>query len=41
MNHYPDQSIIAGYQAQPTLQKLPDCIVAQVIEEIVKANDKP
>ena len=27
--------------AQPTLQKLPDYIVARVIEEIVKANDKP
>lgn len=32
---FPDRSIIAGYHAGPTLQKLPDFIVACVIEEIV------
>jgi len=33
---YPDWSIIAGYEKQPTLNKLPDYVVAQVIErEIV------
>ena len=32
---WPDQSIIVGYRAEPTLQKLPDYIVACVIEEIV------
>jgi hypothetical protein len=32
---YPDASILAAYGAEPTLQKLPDYIVACVIEEIV------
>ena len=36
---YPDRSIIAGYEEQPTLNKLPDYVVAQVIErEIVHAG---
>lgn len=34
---FPDQSIIAGYAAQPTLQKLPDYIVASAIEQVVCA----
>ena len=29
---YPDRSIIAGYEERPTLNKLPDYVVAQVIE---------
>ena len=33
---YPDQSIIAGYEAAPTLNKLPDYIVARAIEEQVR-----
>ena len=33
---FPDNSIIAGYQAKPTLNKLPDYIVAQAIEELVR-----
>jgi hypothetical protein len=32
---FPDQSIISGYEAKPTLQKLPDFIVASVIEQVV------
>jgi uncharacterized protein YqcC (DUF446 family) len=32
---FPDRSIIDAYLPQPTLQKLPDYIVACVIEEIV------
>jgi len=31
---FPDKSIIAAYQAAPTLQKLPDYIVARAIEQI-------
>jgi len=31
---FPDKSIIATYKAAPTLQKLPDYIVARAIEEI-------
>ncbi len=32
---YPDDSILQTYVAEPTLQKLPDYIVACVIEEII------
>jgi len=32
---FPDRSIIAGYHAEPTLQKLPDYVVACGIEETV------
>jgi hypothetical protein len=32
---FPDRSIIEAYHPEPTLQKLPDYIVACVIEEIV------
>ncbi|MBN1764947.1 MAG: hypothetical protein JW860_06785 [Sedimentisphaerales bacterium] len=33
---YPDKSIISGYETSPGLNKLPDYIVARVIEEIIK-----
>jgi len=33
---YPDQSIIAGYKAGPELNKLPDYVVALVIEDIIR-----
>lgn len=36
---FPDRSILAGYRAEPTLQKLPDYIVACGIEEIVCGRD--
>jgi len=36
---FPNRSIIASYRAQPTLQKLPDYIVARGIEEIVCRHD--
>lgn len=32
---FPDKSIIAGYEAKPGLQKLPDYIVARVIEYVL------
>ena len=32
---FPDHSIIAGYVGMPTLQKLPDFLVASAIEEVV------
>ena len=32
---FPDRSIIAGYEAEPGLNKLPDYIVARVIEEVI------
>ena len=32
---FPDRSIVAGYSAGPTLQKLPDYIVASAIEVVV------
>ena len=32
---FPDKSIIAGYEAEPGLRKLPDYIVARTIEEII------
>jgi hypothetical protein len=35
---FPDRSIIETYTAEPTLQKLPDYLVARVIEEIVCAR---
>jgi hypothetical protein len=35
MGAYPDRSIIAAYQAAPSLGKLPDYVVARAIEEIV------
>lgn len=33
---YPDQSILAGYTASPTPQKLPDYVLATVLEEMLK-----
>ncbi len=36
---FPDGSIIAGYSAGPSLQKLPDYIVACAIEQVVCARD--
>ena len=33
---FPNRSIIAGYEAAPKLQKLPDYVVARTIEEIVR-----
>jgi hypothetical protein len=35
MGAFPDRSIIAGYSEKPTLQKLPDYIVASAIEEVI------
>jgi len=32
---FPDESIIAGYEATPAVNKLPDYVVARVIEEII------
>ena len=32
---FPDRSIIAGYEDKPALNKLPDYIVARVIEDII------
>ena len=32
---FPDKSIISAYEAEPGLGKLPDYVVAQVIEEII------
>jgi hypothetical protein len=37
---FPDRSIIAGYRAEPALQKLPDYIVARGIEEIVCTREE-
>ncbi len=36
---FPDRSIIQAYTGEPTLQKLPDYVVACVIEEIVCGRD--
>ncbi len=33
---FPDKSIISAYQAEPDLQKLPDYVLAQAIEQIVR-----
>ncbi|MBN1806514.1 MAG: hypothetical protein JW837_14795 [Sedimentisphaerales bacterium] len=33
---FPDKSIICAYEDEPNLRKLPDYIVARVIEEIIK-----
>ncbi len=33
---FPDKSIIAGYEAKPGLQRLPDYVVARAIEQIVR-----
>ncbi len=33
---FPDNSIISTYQAEPSLRKLPDYIVARAIEEIIR-----
>jgi len=33
---FPDISIISAYQAEPSLSKLPDYIVARAIEEIIR-----
>ena len=35
---FPDKSIIQGYQSEPTLQKLPDYLVARVVEELVQVE---
>ena len=32
---FPDRSIIMGYSEEPTLQKLPDFLVASAIEEVI------
>ena len=32
---FPDRSIISAYQTKPALRKLPDYIVARVIEEVI------
>lgn len=32
---FPDKSIISAYQAKPSLNKLPDYVVARIIEEII------
>lgn len=32
---FPDRSIIAGYVEKPTLQKLPDFLVASAIEQVI------
>lgn len=37
---FPDSSIIAAYSAAPTLNKLPDYIVATAIEDIIKSNNR-
>jgi hypothetical protein len=36
---FPDRSILAGYAEDPTLQKLPDFLVAQAIEEIIGGRE--
>jgi hypothetical protein len=36
---FPDRSIIEAYHPEPTLQKLPDYIVACVIEEIICGHE--
>ncbi|MEN6576081.1 MAG: hypothetical protein ABFD90_07045 [Phycisphaerales bacterium] len=36
---FPDRSILATYREEPTLQKLPDYIVACAIEEIICERD--
>ena len=33
---YPDRSIIADYETDPALNKLPDYVVARLIEEIIR-----
>ena len=33
---FPDKSIIAGYQAQPALNKLPDYIASLAIDQIIR-----
>jgi hypothetical protein len=33
---FPDRSIIRDYEADPTLQKLPDYIVARIIEQMIR-----
>ena len=33
---YPDKSIISDYEADPALEKLPDYVVARVIEETIR-----
>jgi AcrR family transcriptional regulator len=38
---FPDRSILATYAEEPTLQKLPDYLVACVIEEIVCGRQPP
>lgn len=38
---FPDGSIISTYEAQPALNKLPDYIVARVIEEIARSEGGP
>ncbi len=35
MGAFPDKSIISAYQAKPALNKLPDYVVARIIEEII------
>ena len=38
---FPDRSILDAYHIEPTLQKLPDYIVARVIEELICAHRPP
>lgn len=38
---YPDRSIIAAYGKEPTLQKLPDFIVATAIEQVICQAEPP
>jgi len=38
---FPDRSIIGAYHVEPTLQKLPDYVVARVIEEIICGREPP
>jgi hypothetical protein len=33
---FPDKSIISAYRAEPALSKLPDYVVAQAVEEIIR-----
>ncbi|MBN1975033.1 MAG: hypothetical protein JW787_15435 [Sedimentisphaerales bacterium] len=36
---FPDKSIIAGYRAKPELKKLPDYVVALIIEENIRESE--
>ena len=34
---YPDKSIISDYEAEPTLNKLPDYVIARIIEKLIRS----